>query len=488
MERPNFDLIVIGSGFGGAVCALRAAQAGLTVAVLERGRRMTQPAYEELAAGRAPVFHNDREPGVLELHRLRGLLALTGNAVGGGSNVYTAVTVRAPVETFDDRWPGGLTTELLAPYYDRVEAMIAPTEIPQALSRTQALETIGRQVSADVTRLPLSMDWPDDADALGHRPETNGVYRELATWLRGGRAARKRTLDQTYLPQAEAIGAEIRPLHEVHAIAPQHGGYRLDYRRLADGQWHEGSRTTRRLVIAAGALNTTRLLLHCRDVLGSLPGLSAALGHRFYTNGDFGGLLVGPKIDVVPDCGPPVTAWIDLWRQERLYLMETGLVPFDVGSFAGLLNPTRWFGSMRLAPGKRTTWSFGTMGYNDNPGQLVLGRGGALAHRHDAARGAAFHARTKAVLQQVAGAAGGKLMLPPAVMAKRWPITVHPLGGAAMANSPDDGVTDCFGEVFGYPGLYIADGSIVPTPTGVPPSMTIAALAERIVEHLTAQC
>ncbi|MCH7812761.1 MAG: GMC family oxidoreductase [Planctomycetes bacterium] len=488
MERPDFDLIVIGSGFGGAVCALRAAQAGLKVAVLERGRRMTPLAYEELATGRAPVFYNDRQPGVLELHRLRGLLALTGNAVGGGSNVYTAVTVRALAETFDDRWPGGLTAELLAPYYDRVEAMIAPTPIPQALSRTLALETIGQQIGADVTRLPLSMDWPDDSDALGRRPDTDGVYRELATWLRGGRAARKRTLDQTYIPQAESYGAEIRPLHEVRAIAPQHGGYRLDYRRLADGRWREASMGTRRLVIAAGALSTPRLLLQCRDVLGTLPGLSDTLGHRFYTNGDFGGLLVGPKIDVVPDSGPPVTAWIDLWRQERLYLMETGLVPFDLGSFSGLLNPARWFGGMRLPPGKRLTWSFGTMGYNDNPGQLVLGRGGVLVHRHDPARGAAFHARTKAVLQQFAAAAGGKLVLPPAAMVKRWPITVHPLGGAVMADSPDDGVTDCFGEVFGYPGLYIADGSIVPTPTGVPPSMTIAALAERIVEHLIAQC
>jgi cholesterol oxidase len=223
-------------------------------------------------------------------------------------------------------------------------------------------------------------------------------------------------------------------------------------------------------------------------VLGTLPDLSEVLGQRFYTNGDFGGLLVGPDLDVAPDAGPPVTAWVDLWRRERLYVMETGLVPFDFGSVAGLLNPARWFGGMRLAPVRRCTWAFGTMGYDHNPGRLILGRRGALMHRRDPGRGTAFHARTTEVLRQLAVAAGGKLVLPPAAVFRRWPITVHPLGGAVLAESPEAGVTDPYGRVFGYRGLYIADGSIVPAPTGVPPSMTIAALAERIVEHLIKQC
>ena len=488
MDAPDCDLIVIGSGFGGAVCALRAAEAGLRVVVLERGQRMTAGVYQALAEGQASLFHGELQPGPLELHRLRGLLALTGSAVGGGSSIYTAVTIPAPSETFDEHWPTGLNRETLAPYYDRAEAMIAPTQIPLGLSRTRALETIGRQMSANVTRLPLSMDWPDDASRLSRQPDTNGVYREATTWMQGGRAARKRTLDQTYLPRAEVCGAEIRPLHEVGAIAPHRGGYQVDYRRLHDGEWQAGSLRARRVVVAAGTLNTTRLLLKCRDALGTLPALGAAVGQRFFTNGDFGGLLVGPGMDVAPDAGPPVTAWVDLWSRERLYVMETGLVPFDFGSFAGLLNPASWVGGLRVKPAKRCTWSFGTMGYDYNPGQLVLGRRGALAHRHNAARGAAFRARTMAVLRELAAAAGGKLVVPPAILARRWPITVHPLGGATMADSPENGVTNPFGEVFGYDGLYIADGSIVPTPTGVPPSMTIAALAERVIEHLIRQC
>lgn len=482
--RMDCDLLIIGSGFGGSVAACRAAEAGLRVIVLERGRRMSPDVYEDMAEGRVPIFHGDGKPGLMELHRLKGLLALTANAVGGGSNVYTAVTIRPPAEIFDDRWPGGLSFEALAPCYDRVEAMIAPTPVPGTLSRMRALEAVGGRMKTDVTRLPLSMDWPADAAALGERPGTDGVYRELSTWLRGGRAARKRTLSQTYLATAEQHGAEIRPLHEVSTIAPIGDDYRIDYRRYEDGVWGDGVLTASCVVLAAGTLNTVRLLLNCRNELKTLPRLSAVLGRGFYTNGDFGGLLTAPAIELDPDAGPPVTAWIDRWQQDRLYLMETGLVPYDFGSFAGLLNPASWFSGMRLAPVKRTTWSFGVMGGCDNPGRLEIGRRGALVHRHDAARGTDFFRRTMVALRELADAAGGKLLTPPAVLARRLPITVHPLGGAAMAESPEAGVTNPFGEVFGHPGLFITDGSLLPVPTGAPPSMTIAALAEYVIERM----
>ena len=485
MNPPDYDLIVIGSGFGGAVCALRAAQAHMRVVVLERGRQMTEDAYEHLAEGKAPVFHADREPGLLELHRLSGLIALTASAVGGGSNVYTAVTIRPPPEVFENHWPGGLNGETMAPYYDRVERMIRPTPIPATPARTRAMEVIARRMNVTAARLPLSMEWPDDPAALCRRPKTSGVYRELATWLRGGPAARKRTLVHTYLSQAQSHGAEIRPLHEVLAMTPLRGGYRVDYRVRQDDDWADGSIRAPRVVVAAGTLNTIRLLLTCRDVLKTLPRLGPALGQRFSINGDFGGLLVSPDLDLPLDAGPPVTAWLDFWQRERLYLMETGLVPFDFGSFTGLLNPVRWFGGMRLAPAKRCTWSFGTMGFNDKPGRLVLGRRGRLVHRHAGADGAAFLSRTMAVLRELAEVTAGKLVVPPPRVARRLPITVHPLGGAAMADSPEAGVANPHGEVFGYPGLFVVDGSLIPAPTGAPPSMTIAAVAERVAEHLT---
>ena len=448
---------------------------------------MSDEAFEEMAAGRLPAFYSRKDPGLIELHRLSGLLAVSASAVGGGSLVYTAVTLPAPREIFGNGWPIGVGHDTLSPYYARVAEMIRPTEIPLPLSRTSALETIAGRLGGCVSRLPLAMNWPKDGTSLHDRHSTDSVSAELVAWLRGGPAASKRTLAQTYLPQAEAAGAEIRPLHEVQAVVPEGGAYRVKYRCLKEGEWHEGSIVSRRVVLAAGTLGTTRLLLECRDVLQTLPNLSAALGHRFYTNGDFGGLLIGPTPAPVLDGGPPVTAWIDLWEKLRLFIMETGVVPYDTGSLAGLLNPAKWLGGMRMKPAKQCVWSFGVMGFEENPGMLRLGRRGKLIHRREAGISEEYRRRMTSVLEDLAAAAGAKLVRPPAIIARLLPITVHPLGGVTMADSPDAGVVDPRGEVFGHPGLYVADGSIVPTPTGVPPSMTIAALAERIVESMVEQ-
>lgn len=519
MPAHDCDLIIIGSGFGGAVCALRAAQAGLRVVVLERGRHMTPAAFDALAAGQVPAFHGRDEPGLIEFHRCSGLVAVSASAVGGGSVIYTAVTLPAPAEVFDDGWPAGLDRDTLAPYYDRVAAMISPTPIPRALSRTAALETLGGRIGAEVTRLPLSMDWPQEASRLDHRPGTDGVYPELTAWIRGGHAARKRTLAETYLPQAEALGADIRPLHEVQAVIPEDGGYQVRYRCLSEpaaathlwhrhpggespagrrchndrretfgGQWMEGTLSARRVVLAAGVLGTTRLLLQCRDEHKTLLCLSHALGTRFHTNGDSGGLLVEPRPAPTLDGGPPVTAWLDFWRTRRLFVMETGLIPYDTGSFTGLLNPSKWLRGLRLAPARQCIWSFGVMGLEENPGELRLSRRGKLVHRRDSRRSEDHRRKTMATLGELAAAAEAKLIAPPALVARLLPVTVHPLGGAVMADSAEAGVVDPLGEVFGHPGLYVADGSIVPTPTGVPPSMTIAALAERIAENMVMRC
>jgi cholesterol oxidase len=488
MDRGTCDLIVIGSGFGGAVVALRASQAGLQVVALERGQRLTTQVYEDIGEGRGPIFHGPDSAGPLELHRLKGLLALTASAVGGGSNVYTAVTTRPADDVFDDGWPTGFDSRTLAAYLDHVEQVIGPTPVPQLLARTAALEAIGRRLGVGITRLPLAMIWPDDPAVLETCASANdGVYRELATWLQGGRAARKRTLDHTYLAQAEVHGADVRPLHTVDSIRPDDGGYRVTFRAQHNGTLREGDLWAKRVIVAAGTFGTIRLLLRCRDVFETLPHVSSVLGEGFYTNGDFGGLLVRPQFDVAPDAGPPVTAWLDAWDRDRMYIMETGLVPYDFGSFAGLLNPASWTHFAQLAPVKRCTWSFGVMGPSPSQGRLTLRRKKTLIHRHDQRLTGAFLARAADALRNLAEAAGGKLMIPPAILARRLPVTVHPLGGAAMADSPDAGVTNPYGEVFGHPGLYVCDGSLIPVPTGVPPSMTIAALAERNIEHLIRQ-
>jgi cholesterol oxidase len=453
------DLLVIGSGFGGSICALRAALAGMKVIVLERGRRMTDDEYALLADGRAPFFHRRSEPGLVQVHRLRGLMCATGSAVGGGSHVYTGVTMPAPREVFNDDWPANLQFEDLKPCYDRVEQLLSPSSIPEPPPRTRALQKLGAALGAPAMLLPLAMDWnrSESAHDNGRFPET--LCGHAATWLRGGPAARKRTLDRNVLARAQAAGAEIRPLHEARAIAPEGAGYRVTVGRWNGHDSVEGGLATRLVILAAGTLNSLKLLLACRDRHKSLPSLSPRLGERFFDNGDFGALLIGRKMDIASDDGPPVTAWLDFWENDRLYLMETGA--FMHGR----------------------VWTFGVMGFDDRPGQITMNSRGSLSY-HAPRVGSPFHAARLSRLRDLADAAGARLLAPPDLATRHMTVTIHPLGGAALAESPDRGVTDPFGEVFGYPGLYVADGSLLPTPTGVPPSMTISALAEHVAEHL----
>jgi cholesterol oxidase len=476
MPKMDYDLVVIGSGFGGAVCAMRAAEAGMRVCVLERGARLTTEMREAMAEGRRPILHERGGVGFVEMARVRGLMAVTGSAVGGGSQVYTAATIPAADEVFAEGWPGEITSASMKPYYERVQKIIAPTTIPTTLARTAALESTGRSMGASVTRLPLAMEWPEDAAALSATPEPLPVREEAMAWLAGGAATKKRTLDKTYLARAEAAGAEIRELHEVTGIAPRGDGYAVRFQRFVDGCIDKGTLSTQRVVLAAGAIGTVRMLFECRDVLGTLPHVSGALGERFFTNGDFGAAIVGLREEIARDSGPPTTAWIDCWKEDRLYLMELGLLPPMPRFVAGALG--MWAGAAT-----KSIWAFGVMGFDERPGRLVMDRRCDLELESAPRDGERFHARTIARLRELAEAVGGKLMAIPDAVASPGQVTVHPLGGAAMADDPQRGVVDANGEVFGHPGLFVADGSLLPTPIGRAPSMTIAALAEKISDR-----
>ncbi len=477
MNRAEYDVVVIGSGFGGSVCAMRAAEAGMRVCVLERGARLTAEMREAMAEGRRPILHERGGVGFVEKARVRGLMAVTGSAVGGGSQVYTAVTIPAADEIFVDGWPADISATSMRPYYERVREIIAPTVLPSELARTTALEMAGHMMGAAVTRLPVAIDWPSDSKNMDAVPKALSIRQEAMRWLGGGAATRKRTLDRTYLARAAQRGAELRELHEATMIAPKVDGYLVGFRRHIQGQIEEGTIQGRRVVLAAGTLGTVRLLFKCRNSFKTLPRVSRALGERFFTNGDFGGLVLGGREALDRDSGPPVTAWVDWWKSDRLYLMETGVLPALPRLLAKALG--LWSGAAN-----GTVWSFGVMGFEYRPDRLVYNRG-ELNHVRGSREENPFHERTLARMRELAEAFGGKLIVPPKGMAPPGSVTVHPLGGAAMAGSPERGVVDANGEVFGYPGLFVADGSLLPTPIGRAPSMTIAALAERIADGMS---
>lgn len=477
------DLIVIGSGFGGAVAAMRAAEAGLRVLVLERGPLLDDAAFAGMARGRAPLLHRPGGRGPIELRACRGFLTITSSAVGGGSHVYTAVTVPAPDEVFQEDWPESLRAATLAPCYRRVSDVIAPTTIPRLLPRTSAVHALASRLGTTGTSLPVAIDWPADSSAMLPAPARRSWRSHVCDALRGGPVTVKRTLDRTYLARARRAGATIRPLHEADCIAPDRGGYAVRCRVFGQAPSAQRWFHAPRVVLAAGTLGTVTLLLRCRDRFRSLPRLSAALGHRFFTNGDFGALLVGPRLSIGPDSGPPVTGWLDLWKTDRLYLMEIGglSIASEILGTVLRLSPNRQDAHGRRAP---FAWVFGVMGFERRPGRLSLNSSGALVHNCDGTRDDDFHRARAMRLRALADAAGARLVAPPERIAATRALTVHPLGGAALADDPLRGVTDARGRVYHYPGLYIADGALLPTPTGGPPSMTIAALAEHVMDGL----
>lgn len=430
---------------------------------------MTPARCAAMAVGRQPILHGRGGAGLVERVPVRGLLAIVGRAVGGTSHVYTAVTVPPRSEMFASNWPTGLTEQRLAPCFERVVAMIAPRPLEVEPPRTRILADAGREMGAACTRLPLAVERRRDASSTADAgPRTEGFRGGVVEWLRGGPSFRKRTLDQTYLAQAERRGALVLESHEVVAIEPRIGGYAVTALETVGAVPRIRRFTAPRVVVAAGTLGTVRLLLHCRERLGTLPLLSDRLGQGFYTNGDSGGALLTMRDDLTDDDGPPVTAWLDLWSSDRLFLMETGFVPLR---------------SSRSGPRRRRLWTFAVMGFEQAPGTLRLDRDGELVYSWTADR-AGFNIARRERMRDLARAIGARLLAPPEFAARRLPVTVHPLGGVTLADSPQAGVAGPNGELFGYSGLYVADGSLLPTPTGVAPSMTIAALAEHVATHV----
>ncbi len=533
MTSPaGYDVVVVGSGFGGAVMACRLAEAGRSVAVLERGRRWGSADFPRAVGQVASeaFWEEGRSHGFIEYAAFRKLDVVLGAGVGGGSLHYFNVNLRADERIFaDPRWPQAVTRASLEPHYDRATEMLEsrPLRPPHGQNalpeRSSVFLAASRAAGYATDEVPLAVyiDEPRSNPVTG-LDQNPCVY--CGNCLFGCDIRAKNTLDHNYLALAETRhGATIHPLAVVDGIAPSAaGGYDVSFRRLDEADpgspGVSDSVHATKVVVAAGTLGSARLLLSCRDVKRSLPALSSAVGQHFSLNGE---LLfafahrTSKRTD--PGLGPPITARATVHTTDHLITVEDlglpdsllwyleGALPPAAGRVRALAELMASYARRTLGIGSRTsrlsleldsvlsgartprTIPFLGMGTDSSDGRLRLDDG-ALEIDWDARRNRALYKEMTKVMASISEAAGGKFSNS---FLYRWPmrkiLTAHPLGGCAMGDHPDRSVVRDTGETWAYPGLYVVDGSIIPTALAVNPSLTIAALAERAAEQMVGQ-
>ena len=517
----QYDVVVIGSGFGGAVVAARLAEAGRSVCLLERGARFSPHDYPRtFSQAQTAVWDEGSNYGFLDYRVFGRIDVIQGAGVGGGSLHYFNVQMRAPAAIFErPDWPAAITRATLDPYYARVEEVTRPAPLvapagERTPARTQAFLDAARRAGYDPYLVPIAVH---TAEAAVH--PISGLRQEPCTMtadcLLGCKPRAKNSLDLNYLPLGERHGLEIRPLHQAERIEPLgDDGYAVTVQQLdptRPGAFERTRVEARQLVLSAGALGSTELLLRARDVYRSLPDLPGALGRRWSGNGDM--LFAATKeCDEIIDSsyGPSITAgaYVQPAGSRHLILVEdlafppalTSLfdgtlpIPSRVRSLAhaagGYVRAAREGGSFPARSLFRGSFvprvlPYLGMGTDAGDGRLRIDQRGRLRLDWNPAGSAAMYGEMEAALRKLSGALGGDFVRS---MPWRRPfrrlLTAHPLGGCVMSDAPARGVVNDRGQVWGHPGLFVADSSILPGAIAANPSLTIAALAERVAEGM----
>ncbi|MDX1803219.1 MAG: GMC oxidoreductase [Alcanivorax sp.] len=511
------DVLVIGSGFGGAVMACRLAEKGAQVVVLERGRRWQPEDYPSVSQQHwlwdedEPEQHN----GWVDFRYFGDMSIAMGAGVGGGSLIYANVSVEAKPQVFEQGWPEAIRYQVLKPHYQTAGEMLNVQTLPdnQWTPRTRLMkegaEAIGAGERFCVVPQAITFDphWTPQQDApydyRHSKSWTNAQGQQQGTCVHCGNCdigcpvKAKNTLDLNYLAHAEQQGAEIRPLHHARSITPlTGGGYQVLVRDLDARCWRQIRAD--KVIVAAGSVGSTELLLRCRDQYKTLPKLSPALGQGWSSNGDFATPALYNDRQISPTRGPTITSAIDYLDGDdkgARYFVEDGGLPDVLGNLLEHLGKQKRFRMTRLGaamleygdnsdPFAHIMPWFGQA--MDEPGGVFsLGRRWYWPWKKDRLKLKwDYRAAQKAVQgladrhQTLTRATGGRAMTPASWRWFKNLVTPHPLGGCNMADTVDRGVVNHAGEVFNYPGLYVVDGATVPRALGLNPSRTIAALAE----------
>jgi len=521
----DFDFVVIGSGFGGSVSALRLAEKGYRVLVLEKGKRWAASDFPRTNWDLSRWMWNPPLGlhGIFQMSFLEHVTILHGVGVGGGSLVY-ANTLPTPKDPFfaAPSWSHLANWKKeLAPHYETALRMLGAATNPRLYAGDEALRSIakdlGRESDFEPTRVAVHFGEPGKrvADPYfdGKGPERVGCTF-CGACMTGCRVGAKNTLDRNYLFLAERLGVEVRPETEVTAVRAQpDGGYVIET-EPAFAKGKSSVIRAPRVIFAGGVMGTLPLLLAMRDDPRGLPDLSPRLGDFVRTNNEalFG--VVIPREDANFSEGVAITSILHTDEHSHIEPVRYGagsgffrtmVLPIAGGAtLAARLasaargfarHPLRFLKAFVVDDFAKKSQVLLYMRTLESTISMRLGRGlrtgGKLGLVTRVAEGGkaptADMPEALDLAHRFAEKVGGVPMALATETMLGVPSTAHILGGACMGKNADEGVIDATHRVHGYDGLYVIDGAAVSANPGVNPSLTITALAERAMSFIPAK-
>ncbi len=538
--KDHYEVVVVGSGYGGGISASRLSRAGKQVCLLERGKEFqpgeypdTEPEALQEMQSDFPHGHVGSRSGLYDFRVNKDINVFLGCGLGGTSLVNANVVLRAEPRVLDDpRWPQEIRDDLntlVEDGYRHAIEMLRPTPLPQQinLAKLTALETSARALNEKFYRPPISVTFEEPECGVNHVGTEQHACTLCGDCVTGCNYHAKNTTLMNYLPDARNHGAEIYTQVSVRRLERQDDRWIVHYQLVDAGREKfdapEMFVTADIVVLAAGTLGSTEILLRSKAAGLSL---SDKLGHGFTGNGDvlaFGynndqeinGVGFGQQSPQGREpVGPTITGIIDARAKTDLdsgMVIEEGAVPGALGAAlpvglaacsaamgvdtdSGLVDfvneKRRELDSLVRGPytgATRNTQTYLIMTHDDGGGRMYL-EDDRLRIDWPGVGSQPIFAEADQKLEEATRPLGGTHLKSPiwSKPLKKDLITVHPLGGCAMATGAEAGVVNHKGQVFSanagtevYEGLYVSDGSVIPRSIGVNPLLTISALAER---------
>ena len=513
MKSADFDVVIIGSGFGGSVAALRLTEKGYKVAVLEAGRRFSDKDFPKTSWRLNRFLYLPRLGlrGIQRIHVLPNVLVLAGAGVGGGSLVYANTLYKPPASYFDDKQWKHITDwdSELTPWYDQASRMLGVAQNPYFSPSDKAMKEVADQMGVGHTfkLAPLGVYFGDGNGVKSKDPFFGGVGPErdgclqCGACMTGCRHNAKNTLPKNYLGLAEKAGAKVFPEHTaVKTEQLSDGSWKITARKSS--AWFGGKRsfTASHVVVAAGTYNTQKLL-HKMKLDGTLPKISDQLGKLSRTNSEALTGSIMPKGGTDFSKGSAITS--SFFPDDHTHVEP---VRYGKGSnFMGMLQTVmtdgvnikdrrrQWVRQVVTKPSlvlkimDVRKWSERTVValimQNVDSAISVKGKRGIFGYRLTSKNDSLIPNATyipaanevaRRIAQNNGGIAGGHIG-----DLVNAPFTAHFVGGCVIGDSISNGVIDPYHRVYNYPTMHIVDGASVTANLGVNPSLTITAQAER---------